>query len=245
MTEQEELSELRRRVEQARLTVEEDAAHDLSYGHVMAILSMYGPRLEHDIISVEQARELGINPEEHRAGLIGWKRRAWNALLCAEKILPLWSVEVVEPYLSPKSVQQLRHLSLKDLIVESKIAVLLEERLPIRNFEPSVDDLSYRLVKPSQTSHRISQAVTTYGTIWKILFIVSTDEFNVFDPERKYSETWEDDDVDWMGAPSAIRASYAFAGRAGGRYGNLNDPDARREFWLWWLDEAVLSSWKF
>ncbi|BCM91926.1 hypothetical protein IAD21_03804 [Abditibacteriota bacterium] len=245
ISDQEGFAELRRRIERARPTVEQDTHHELSYGHVMSILSMFGPRLEEGVLSAQQAQKLGISPARHRAALRGWQRRAWNALLCAEKILPLWSVDVVKPYLSPEDVIVLQRQDLKHRILDAKMSVLLQQPFPISIPEFSGDNLTSAVYNQVRVLIPVYQASESYSVIERVLFVAGGDELNTFDVHRTYPSRWVDDDQDWYGVPSAIWASYTFAGSAEGDYAPIDDAQKRREFWLWWLDEAVPASWNF
>ena len=102
MDEQEELAtlqELQHRIEKARAVMENDPHHDLNFGQVMSVLSMFGQRLEEndgdEEVSLDCDYCLDISEEQKAAELPGRERRQWNALLCAEKIVGFWSYPVV------------------------------------------------------------------------------------------------------------------------------------------------------
>ncbi|BCM91911.1 hypothetical protein IAD21_03789 [Abditibacteriota bacterium] len=230
MDEQEELAayaEMQHRVQEARTIVERNIDHDLSFGRVMSILSMFGNRSRQEVLV-----------EDRESALLGWQRRAWNALLCGERISVFWSLTTLQEYLSRKEVEDLRKIDFQQLISKSKRAVILQSEPPIPDLNPTGDDLVYQLSEQSKVSRDVLQAARAYRTLEWAMIIAYTDESNIFDPTITYPEEWNGD---WEEVPMAIRASYVVAGRPTGDY--LDDPQARREFWLWWLDEAVPASW--
>ena len=241
------LEELHHRVTDARSVLLRDPNYTLSFGRVMSVLALFGPRWEQNGHSDKWPYNLGLSAVEEQAMLLGRKRRRWNALLCGEKILPLWSVETVKPLLIPEDVEKLYEVDLRSELAHAKAAVLREEPLDIPNFIPRTDDLSYDLTKYKNPSKSMFQAVNAYGIIESILFVAWMDESNIFDMNRVYPETWNANpanlDEDWTGIPSAIWASEVWAGEPSSSYWPFNDTIARKSFWQWWLDEAVSASW--
>ncbi|RYX85918.1 hypothetical protein EON83_03955 [bacterium] len=244
MDEQALFVEQKRRVEQARLALEQDANGDLSYRHVMSILAMYGPPLENGVINAKWGQKLGVAPAENQASLRGWQRRSWNALLCAEKVLPLWSFDTIKPHLNQHGVDALGRLNLGNHIVDAKVAVLLEEEFSVPDFRPGGESLVCELADQSKASVLVYQASGAYWSIEQILILIRIDKEPPFATDRIYPEKWEDDDdVDWGQYPPAIYTSCAIAGESNSANSPLNDIHARRQFWLWWLNEVVPASW--
>ena len=228
--------ELHRRCAQVRAELLDSAEGRLNFGQVMSVLSVYGkkPNEYGDPYSPDASEE------EKALALQGRQRRRWNAVLCGEKIVHLWSFELVQEYLSHRRAEQLRFFDPHRHLRQAKHAVRNNEEFPIVDFDPSPDDVSYALYEIKKTSVPIYQAVSTYSTIWHILFTVSADDLNIFDVELHYPPIWSGE---YTGNLSIIRASYAYGGMNYPNLVPLNDPHLLREFWLWWLDEAVPASW--
>ena len=133
----------------------------------------------------------------------------------------------------------LSNIDLRDEIESAKLGVLLQEPFDSPTHLPS-DVLSDMLSTQIRVSKSLYQATSAYGVIETALGVAITDELNCFDATKIYPDQWHGE---WYCIPSVIWASRVFAGFPNNRYGPLDDAQARREFWTWWLDDAVPASW--
>ena len=245
MDEQEELAalqELQHRIEKARAVMESDPHHDLNFGQVMSVISMFGQRLEDEDMLSNWDYYLDISEEQREAELPGRERRQWNALLCAEKIVGFWSYAVIEEYLPvireylfdderfEDYKSYLSNIDLQAIIESTKLGVLLREPFKSPNYRFIGDELTNILRKEREVSKPVYQATNAYGAIETILGVAIRDELNCFDATKIYQDHWCGD---WYHIPSVIWASYTFAGLPEKYYSPFDDPQARREFWTW------------
>ena len=234
--------ELRRRIAQARLVMENDPNHELKFNQVMFVTSVFGTRLQEKTLAQPWPDDIRLGQAQEKAALLGRDRRRWNALLCAEKVATLWSLPAIEPYLHPKYLEEVRNIDLWRDLQKAKEKVLLREPSDFPNFRPNGDNLVYSLHSQAVQSVPIYQSSYAYRNVEWALVIAWADEFNVYDASKTYQEQWNGN---WDGVPSVIYASYTWAGVPNGNSFPLNDSQHRKEFWNWWLDEAVPASWNF
>ena len=67
----------------------------LPFKYVMSILACFGPRWNRAVDEEGIGRQLQSQDEAMLSSIRGWQRRAWNALLRAEKFAPLWKPELI------------------------------------------------------------------------------------------------------------------------------------------------------
>lgn len=225
-TDQERWKQLQVRLKEAHTALKANEHHDLTFPYVMRILATFGPRLHIPLVESEQAHF-------EQAALRGWQRRAWNALLCAEKVLPLWTrVSPVPLYMSPS-----------DILNQAKKIVRMGTP-PSRKWNvvliPDSDGINTRFPYHESTP-QIACAVTAHFVIEHALGTIRNDIDEEFNLNLSYAD--ESMGCDSWQSPTAIYASWAVGGIEGFPNYPFLDDQARGEFWLWWLNEAVPASW--
>lgn len=217
--------ELQRRLNEARTALETSQRGELEVSHVMRIVATFGPRL--DTIAFRRG-ELKQYPLE---SIKGWQRRAWNAILCAEKVLPIWLKAEVMPSNVEKVLREAHQ------VVRSGIPPTQYNLLEL---EPSSDDVGF--IGCADGAYQV--AGLAIGTaIW--------DGPNNLDIQFTYQDP-DEIGYDPMDVPNVVYAVRVYAGDYDAGHDEVEigeyvvwrgSNEARREFWLWWLNEAVPASW--
>lgn len=220
-TEEQRWKELQKRVKEANAVVNANATCNLEFAHVMLILATFGPYSNIPTLYREGIQQM---PE---SALLGWQRRAWNAILCAEKVIPLWTeLSRVE--------SNMNELLIKGrFIVQNETPLSQDSKL---HLIPSLDDVSYQFQYP-QEENPLRRALTAYYIVESAINTINRDVENEFELHTNYDESRMGD---WWTIPNVIDTSLVLSG--GYSYPNQYN-QARKEFWLWWLNEAVPASW--
>jgi Immunity protein Imm5 len=147
----------------------------------------------------------------------GLRRRVELARLAAERVLPVWYAEAESDH-GPEQMLALAERRLNREISEAEADDLADR------FRVYADGLAYR--------KQISQRALAAGEAARlVLAAVDLDDYAEHPPDA------EDEDID----PDNWEAAYVAAIAAAG-YPD-EDVEARREFWRWYLDEAVPAAW--
>lgn len=219
-TEQERWEQLQIRVMEAHTALKANEHRDLTFRHVMRILATFGPYANLPLLYGGEFS--GI----YEAALRGWRRRAWNALLCAEKVLPFW----LETKLVDSNLEEL--LPKARQIIQKGNPKEPDTKLQI---DPTSDNFSYKF-QGKQATKGTERALSAYYVAQSAIRTVSWDIKNEFELDSYYDDLMGD----WLTMPTVFQTSRIFA--------EVHDDSplhaqAREEFWLWWLDEAVPASW--
>ncbi len=82
LTDQQRWKILQKRIKEAKAALKADNNGDLPFAHAMRVFATFGPYI--DVSPLYYDKPLEVSEET----LLGWQRRSWNAILCAEKVLP-------------------------------------------------------------------------------------------------------------------------------------------------------------
>ena len=263
VTEQERWKLMQARVAKARVALKASEHPDLSSRMVMRILATFGPHLKIPRVFKEE-------PKYRKSAVRGWQRRAWNAILCAEKVAPFWEeIAAVWARVSEEAQQRCYEMysrfpdSIPDCIAQARrdyppevnlSPTLTEAKRLVQSGTPSRTGLNWEAIPSMDTvssclysqrsSLQIRQAVGAYIAFEHAIGTVLHDIESDFELNLTYCRSCGD----WWTAPNVIGAAWTIGG-IGGIPQNPSswfpdyDDQAREEFWLWWLDEAVPASW--
>ncbi|RYX82094.1 hypothetical protein EON83_21000 [bacterium] len=236
--------ELKRRLAVARAQVEQDEVLPLRFRYIMSILAMFGPRWHVPDSEQESEGWKEAEGEVFAAPIRGWQRRAWNALLCAEKVAPQWDsqlIPIAADLWRPEEIEGLHSTDLGQIIQEGKFAVRNVLPSLIRYAVPFPEEQTVMDVASSvgYRNRLLNRAAFTYRAVEYARWVVCHDEDHEFNMDEKYSLHWSGD---WTGILSVDYSSSAFSIEIYDRE-FVKDQKRLKEFWLWWIDEAVPASW--
>jgi Immunity protein Imm5 len=147
----------------------------------------------------------------------GLRRRVELARRAAEHVLPVWYAEAPGDH-GPEQMLELAERRLNRDISEAQADDLADQ------FRVHADALAYR--------KEISQRALAAGEAARLVLVATDlDDFAEYPPDA------DDGDID----PDNWEAAYVAAVAAAG-YPD-EDVNARRDFWRWYLDEAVPEAW--
>ena len=236
--------ELKKRLLIARVQVDEGVLPlPLLFRYVMSILSVFGPRWH---VPKDEQQILQLIEDGHETALSlvrGWQRRSWNALLCAEKVAPQWNPDLIPiPEIwSLEEIEGLYSTNLNQVIQEAKFAVrhILPSLIRDTTTVPSVQTVKDAVRHLKHQDRLINRAVYAYDAVETAQIVVCRDEDHEFNVEEEYLLHWHGE---WTGVLSVSYSSSAFSIETHNKK-FVKDPERLKEFWLWWLDEAVPASW--
>lgn len=158
-----------------------------------------------------------LRDENGRPHGAGHRRRTSLAVLCVRHVLPLWEAAY------PNNDGPQRMLALAEQVLSGAAPPDASDRSR-GQFWTEMDDLVYRdqLFIPAPVGYAAVNAVTTA---------------QVDEEVEGFDEGELDENLDAYQLDASYLASLAFASGAPGEQGS--DPARRREFWRWYLREAV------
>lgn len=221
VTEQQRWEILQLRIKEAHAVLNSNPNYNLDFRPVMRVLAVFGSHLDRAAISLGEQQWIS------EPALLGWQRRAWNSILCAEKTLPFWTEN---PLVESNILEVLAEAR---LIVQSSASSHDRLLLPLM---PSSENFSYKFPY-AQKDNSIRCALFAYFNVEYCVHTVNWDVEQEFEIDSYYDYLMLGD---YWTIPNVISTALLFGG--GRNYPHEHD-QARREFWLWWLDKAVPASW--
>jgi|GEM_PF-980021 len=182
-----------------------------------------------------------------RSNLQEQRVRAYLALITAQRVLPLWQVAF------PSDDMPKRMLVLAEGVLRRTVdtEVAAREMADAWYHHPQSGDseeyvLWHIYCAGEAALNAVSEALGKNPLAERIQDYTSA---NHKDPIYiKDAETITDNDLVYGVADTASSAAIAYAGRIDGGDGYLidspSDPEKRREFWEWWLTEAIPQAWE-
>lgn len=224
-TDQERWQQLQIRVKEAHFALEASKDGDLPFPHAMRVMATFGPYLD---------VEAFMRNDFSKAALVGWQRRSWNGILCAEKVLPFWT----EAGLVESNV-------LKELEKAREVVKRASPTAKKQVFELSPSYLTVESEFSPTSSPELQRALWAYLTAEFAVQFTYTDVESPFELDIDYEDP-EVHNYEPQRNPCMFYASIAVGGYIGGYQDwtcSYEDKKAKRKFWLWWLNEAVPASW--
>jgi hypothetical protein len=193
-------------------------------------------------------RRLAIyNAFGSQSDLQGQRVRAYLALITARRVLPLWQAAF------PSDDMPERMLALAEAVIRGTVdtQVAAREMAEAWYHNPQSGDsgeyaLWHTYCAGEAALNAVSEALSKNPLADRIQDYTSATNK---DPTYiKDAETITDDDLVYGVTDAASSAATAYAGRIDGGDGYLIDspshPEKRREFWEWWLTEAIPQAWE-
>ncbi len=158
---------------------------------------------------------------------IGHKRRALLAIIAAERVIPIWErIWSIDD--TPQCIIATARLLLNGLL-DTNIARSYRDdnwqKLESLACAPSCQDWEYQKA--------VSVGLSSISALGAVL------DDEQFDSEH-IDYTLTDDEVDSYSSDASFWAAIAYSGS---QRNPSHDGRKQREFWEWWLDEAVKNTW--
>lgn len=225
VTDKQRWKELQKRLKAAKVALRENEKGALPFPYAMRVFATFGPYL--DVTPLYFDKPLEVSEET----LLGWQRRSWNGILCAEKVLPFW---IANPLTESNIVDELNRA--KEIVKNGKPI----RRQFIWRLQPDYDEINGEFLQKPQSAD-LARAATAFLAAEDAINFTFHDVESPFELDIDY----EDPNVhnyEPQRNPNVFWASLVFAG---GKEWNFpfEDNKARRKFWQWWLNKAVPASW--
>ncbi len=211
----------------AREVMQRHPLYHVEPGYRYAIYAAMGPRLE-TITPTLQRPELGIYAVSDTSGV---RRRAWLGILTVRKVLPIWESLWPIAHVGKDNYPH-RFLAFAEGAFSGVYSYeFLKEQLDTW-YKVEFSDSRYKMIERHIGDSNVASRICNMEhCAYTALCVVISDED--FDP---VNIDFREQDLDPWTFDVAHHASVAYAGEV---WAPTLDIHKNREFWTWWLDEAV------